>query len=191
MIGFYFDQNRCLGCKTCVVACKDQNDLPVGVQFRYVSDFEVGQYPNARGFHYAGTCNHCKRPACVASCPTGAMYKNEEDGAVLHDDNACIGCESCVHSCPYGVPQLRNDLGIVQKCDSCAALRAEGENPRCVDACAMRALDFGELSDLEKRYGAGLIRDLPFLPTSGETDPSLLINAKEAALSPEAQGAPQ
>ena len=92
-MGFYFDQNSCVGCKTCQVACKDKNDLEVGTLFRHVVDFEVGEFPSVKSYHYAATCNHCENPACVEACPTAAMYIDETDGTVQHDDEKCIGCQ--------------------------------------------------------------------------------------------------
>ena len=100
--GFYFNQQMCIGCRTCQVACKDKNDLEVGYLFRRVESFEVGEFPAPATFHYSGACNHCHTPACVEVCPAGATYINEEDGTVQHDDEACIGCGYCVKACPYG-----------------------------------------------------------------------------------------
>lgn len=180
-LGFYFDGARCLGCKACAIACKDLNDLPVGIQFRRVPDYEAGAFPTARSWHYSIACNHCEKPACVASCPTGAMHQSD-DGTIVHDDDACIGCQSCVASCPYGAPQYREDLSIVQKCDACAMRRADGRNPACIDACIMRALDFGDLDELATKYGDGLVNELPFLPSADTTNPSVLVKPKEASL---------
>lgn len=181
-LGFYFNQQNCIGCKTCQIACKDVKNLEVGTLFRRVSDFETGTYPEARSFHFSMGCNHCENPACVKNCPTSAMYK-AEDGTVLHDDGRCIGCKSCMMACPYGVPQFMEELQIVHKCDACADRRAAGKNPACVDACYMRALDFGEIDDLKDRYGDNLVSDLPFLPSSELTHPALVVNPKDASLS--------
>lgn len=98
--GFYFNQQMCIGCRTCQVACKDKNDLEVGYLFRRVESFEVGEFPAPATFHYSGACNHCHTPACVEVCPAGATYINEEDGTVQHDDEACIGCGYCVKAVP-------------------------------------------------------------------------------------------
>ncbi len=103
-MGFYFNQKKCVGCRTCQVACKDKNDLEVGELFRHVTSYQAGKYPNAMLYHYAATCNHCMDPACVAACPNGAMYVDEEDGTVQHDDTKCLGCQYCVEACPYSVP---------------------------------------------------------------------------------------
>ena len=179
--GFVYIQDDCVGCKTCQLACKDKNDLPVGTLFRHLIDFEVGTYPDAAIFHYAKTCNHCTSPLCVANCPTGAMYLDEEDGTVQHDDEMCIGCQTCVRSCPYGVPQYLTDQKIVRKCDACIALRKNGEQPACVAACQMRALEFGDIDELKAKH-PGAVSDLPILPSSSTTSPCTIIQPKAAAL---------
>lgn len=179
-LGFYLDERRCTGCKACMIACKDVNELPVGTAFRRVFDFETGKYPDAMSYHYSMACNHCESPACIAACPTGAMQM-ADDGTIVHDDEVCIGCKSCVENCPYEVPQYREDLAIVQKCDACAARRAAGKNPSCVDACPMRALEFGDVDELAAAHGEGLVQELPFLPGADQTSPRTLINPKEAA----------
>ena len=134
-LGFYVGLASCIGCKTCQVACKDRRDIQVaGPRLRRVDTFECGTYPEVAMFHLNLSCNHCESPACVANCPTGAMYK-DDDGTVQHDDEACIGCQTCVNSCPYGAPQFIEEDKIVQKCDTCRALREAGHEPVCVEAC--------------------------------------------------------
>jgi anaerobic dimethyl sulfoxide reductase subunit B (iron-sulfur subunit) len=183
--GFFFDMTSCIGCKTCQIACKDKNDLPIGTLFRTVMSYETGDFPMPGVFHFSGTCNHCEDPICVKNCPTGAMYKTE-DGPVLHDNEICIGCETCVNSCPYGVPKLLTEKGISGKCDTCVAIRAGGNDPQCVAACPMRALEFGEINDLKKAHPDAIsITELPFMPKS-DTKPTTLVMAKKLALEEEA-----
>lgn len=175
-LGFYFNQERCVGCKACQVACKDRLDLQkAGARPRRVTHFEVGKFPSVDFVHTSIGCNHCERPACVANCPTGAMFKDEETGIVLHNDEACIGCKTCVNSCPYEAPQYDDVQSLIVKCDSCKALRDSGANPVCVDACAMRALDFGDISELSEKYGEGLVREAVGLPSASDTDPNVLV----------------
>lgn len=180
-IGFYYNQSACIGCRACQVACKDRNDISDEVALRWVTSYESGEFPNVGAYHFAAACNHCESPACVANCPTGAMFK-AEDGSVLHDDDVCIGCKTCVGSCPYGAPQYSEGKDLIMKCDSCKALRDAGMNPVCVDTCPMRALEFGELSELESRHGEGAVSALPCLPDSAMTNPSLRIEPRPAAL---------
>lgn len=184
--GFFFDMTSCIGCKTCQIACKDKNDLPIGTLFRNITSYETGDFPMPGVFHYSTSCNHCGNPACVAACPVGAMYRSEEEGVVLHDEELCDGCGNCVSACPYAVPQMLEEKNIVGKCDSCVSIRKNGNPPQCVAACPMRALDFGELSDLMAKYSDAVsITELPFMPES-ETVPATLVLPKELALKEEA-----
>ena len=144
--GFHFDQTLCSGCRSCVLACKENHQLPKGAFFRRVTSF-IGGGEKVGSFHLSLSCSHCTDPACVRNCPTGAMYVDEADGTIQHDDSVCIGCKTCVGSCPYGMPQYRDDLQIVQKCDACYDLRALGEEPDCVKACLMRALTFVDIDE--------------------------------------------
>ena len=171
--GFYFNQQMCMGCRTCQVACKDKNDLEVGYLFRRVESFEVGEFPKPATFHYSGACNHCHTPACVEVCPAGATYINEEDGTVQHDDEACIGCGYCALSCPYRAPKVDRDAGRSVKCDGCTRRVAEGGAPVCVEACPLRALDFGPIDELREKYGA--VADVPPLPDATATSPNLVL----------------
>lgn len=146
-VGFYYNMEACVGCKLCMVTCKDRHGLDTQAAYRTLSSFNIGRYPEARIFHVSMSCNHCESPACVANCPTGAMWQ-AEDGSVQHDDEACIGCQTCVNSCPFGAPDYREDTQIVGKCDTCKPLRDLGESPMCVAACPLRAIEFGEWDDL-------------------------------------------
>lgn len=182
-LGFYFDVNMCIGCHTCQAACIDKNNLEAGTNFRKVRSFETGVYPNAKRYHYSGACNHCTDAKCVKGCPTSAMHY-AEDGTVQHDKDKCIGCKYCVWNCPYDAPQFIEAIGQVSKCNSCKDLRDAGQNPACVDACVMRCLDFGDLDKLVAKYGQKYVKDLPIMPSSSITKPSVIINPKECSLDP-------
>ena len=181
--GFYFDMERCVGCRVCQIACKDRLGIEhPGALTRRVRTYCAGTYPDVMVYHTTVSCNHCENPACVSNCPTGAMYKDEE-GIVVHDDATCIGCETCVAACPYEAPQYSEGLDLIVKCDTCKALREAGMNPVCVDACIARALDFGEMEDLKAKYGDGLVSELPSIGAADATSPNLYIRAKKASLS--------
>lgn len=178
--GFYVDADHCTGCRTCMLACKDVNRLAVGENFRTVSSYCGGSFPDVYMYHVSMACNHCADPMCVKTCPTGAMYKDADTGLVYHDDEACIGCQTCVKSCPYSAPVFVESLGIVRKCDACAGLRKLGEEPSCVASCAMRALEFGDVEELRARHGEeSLVCDFPAIPDSSGTQPNVLFNIKE------------
>jgi anaerobic dimethyl sulfoxide reductase subunit B (iron-sulfur subunit) len=80
------------------------------------------------------------------------------------------------------VPVLLSDKGIAGKCDACKPFRDAGLNPVCVDACVMRCLDFGDTDELKAKYGGELTNALPVLPSPDTTQPTTLINPKQAAL---------
>ncbi len=178
--GFYYDMTACIGCKACQVACKDKNDLPVGITYRQVYTFEGGSYPRPWMYNLSIACNHCENPRCVENCPTGARIKRADDGLVTIDQEACIGCQYCVWSCPYGANTYNEEKGIVQKCDGCVNLTSAGGNPACVDACVMRALEFGDIEELRKKH-PGAVDNIVRLPDASLTHPSLLINPKAEA----------
>ena len=190
-LGFYVDLASCIGCKTCQVACKETYKLPVNNLYRKVYNYQGGSWKPTEAGHYVPegvfgyfvslACNHCTNPACVANCPTGAMYKDAETGMVLHDDEACIGCQTCVQSCPYEIPQYLADVKIVRKCDMCADLVMRGERPACVDACPMRCLEWDDFDELSGRYGSA-VRNVGPLPSEDQTQPCSLINAKAEAM---------
>ena len=180
-LGFYFDVNKCIGCRTCHLACKDLHDLNLGPILRKVRGFEVGRYPDVSGYRYSGACYHCGVAVCMDACPTGALYR-ESDGTVQLDADRCIGCMVCAQSCPYGAPQLDEDRGVASKCDSCKHLRDAGGNPACVDSCLMRCLEFGDLDEFQQKHGPDLFTELPALPSAATTEPRVLIKPKPCAL---------
>lgn len=186
-LGFYFNANICVGCKTCQIACKDKNHLPVGVIWRRVVEYGGGSWvprdgimdPHGMfGYFTSITCNHCENPACVQVCPTGAMHK-EENGVVKVDAGKCVGCRYCEWACPYGAPQFHEGLGVMTKCDFCMDLVDQGQQPACVSACSMRALEFGDIEELRAKYGNEV--EFEPLPTSEITHPNLVIGAHRNA----------
>ena len=180
-LGFYVNVQRCIGCKTCQVACKDRHNLQTaGPRTRRVETFECGAYPDVAMFHVSVSCNHCEKPACVAGCPTGAMFKSD-DGTVQHVDDRCVVCRNCMIVCPYGAPQLDEAENMIVKCDACKALREDGRNPVCVDACPMRAIEFGDMDELRAKHGDAA-SEVPVLPSAGITGPNLLLDPTPAAL---------
>jgi len=179
-MGFFYDMTACIGCKTCQIACKDKNDLAPGLLLRRVIGFEGGKFPQPWVYYLSLSCNHCSSPLCVSACPTGALYKEAQLGAVLIDQNKCSGCRKCQQSCPYGHIQYNESTGKVAKCDMCRDLIVAGEQPACAGSCVMRALDFGPLDELEKRCKE--TRPLKNLPNSGLTGPSIVITPKPEAL---------
>lgn len=186
-LGFYFDSSACTGCKACQVACQDKNDLPADITWRRVIRYGGGNWASAKTFtvpsglfiyHLAVACMHCEQPACVDVCPTGAMSK-DENGVVAINADMCIGCRYCSWACPYGAPQFNGVTGLMTKCNFCKDLVAEGQNPACVDACPMRALEFGELEELRAKHGT--LDAVEPLPSGEYTHPALVITPHKSA----------
>ena len=188
--GFYFDSSRCTGCHTCELACKDYHDLSQTETFRKVYDYEGGETvagedgivtsATAFMYHVSAACNHCTTPACVDACPAGAIVKDEETGIVYVDKDTCAGAKACIEACPYGVPIWREEEKKADKCDLCRSRIAEGKRPICVDACPLRALDFGEIEELRSKYPDGIDNIAP-LADPAATGPNVVIKPGPAA----------
>ncbi len=197
--GMVINLNRCIGCKTCVVACKMQNNVPMDMLWNRVInagarsyDDAVGSYPNLIKQYTPVACQHCENPPCQAVCPVGATH-TDEFGRVLIDYDVCIGCRICMAACPYNarvfnwsepvrVPDFDygqkevavRPVGVVEKCTLCAERTSEGKDPMCVSACPSRARTYGDLDDPESAISL-LIRDAKpehLLPEKG-TSPKI------------------
>lgn len=144
------DLNRCTGCLACAVACKAANNVRIGNYWNQVLRigptpmYEGAQNPDVELYYLPVTCQHCENPECVNVCPTSASYK-DEDGTIQIDPELCIGCQSCVGACPYGVRYLNDDEGVVEKCTLCKDKIDNGELPQCVAQCGGRARFFGDI----------------------------------------------
>lgn len=184
---FYLDTTRCTGCKTCELACKDYKDLDQNFAYRKVFDYEGGSWKDGGDgtytcdvfcYHISMSCNHCDDPACAKVCPTGAMHKDSETGLVTVDADKCIGCGYCHMACPYNAPKVDREKGHSVKCDGCADRVAQGLNPICVDACPLRALQFGTVEEMSK---LGDQANIAPLPESGYTNPNFFLKANSDA----------
>lgn len=177
--GMVIDTRGCCGCQTCVISCKTSNEVPGEGFWSAVHDLDGGELYVATGsparMKFRPTlCNHCESPACIKNCPTGAMHKDDATGIVSVDKSVCIGCESCSKACPYGVPVLDEEAGLMGKCDFCADRVAKGEEPYCVASCIGRVRHFGNISDPESE-ASKLIAETKaevYMPESG-TNPSV------------------
>ncbi len=167
----------CIGCGRCVVACKQENNVPWEPEYnrtwveRYIitEDEEIFvDSPNSgmdgftdehldvkyqdlnirKSFFVPKLCNQCDNPPCVTVCPVGATYMTE-DGVILVDQEHCIGCGYCIQSCPYGARFFLPDKRVVDKCTWCYHRIAQGLVPACVAACPRGARVFGDLEDPE------------------------------------------
>jgi Fe-S-cluster-containing dehydrogenase component len=174
------DQEKCVGCGQCVLACRANNDVPPEISWTRV--LKVGKSGD-RDVFLPRPCMHCDNAPCVEVCPVKASYKRA-DGIVMMDYDRCIGCRYCEVACPYGarafnwksftepnpaVPTWgepgveRRPRGVVEKCSFCynridrglemGLVPGEDPNatPACVVACPMGARLFGDLNDPESQ----------------------------------------
>lgn len=159
---FVFDLRRCDGCEDCVKGCQQMHHLPETKEW-----IKVYELTDASGGTYfmPVLCQMCQNAPCVRVCPVGATYHTQE-GAVVVDQDACIGCRMCMAACPYDVrvfnwedppdvpdmftsttPEFRvpQVKGTVGKCANCIHALREGRFPGCVEACSMEAIYVGDL----------------------------------------------
>lgn len=141
--GMSIDLDRCIGCQACGVACKTENQVPLGYYRLRMRTTVTGTFPNLQGEFRMEQCFHCENSPCVSVCPTGATYRTAE-GIVLVDSSKCTGCKACVTACPYNMRYIHPD-GYTDKCTFCEHRVAEQRVPACVETCPTGARAFGDL----------------------------------------------
>lgn len=154
--GFFIDLSRCIGCNACLTACRQWHNVKPGpTKWVRVYQWEEGSFPDIKVHTLPIMCFHCHQAACLAACPNEAIYKDEQFGAVLADASKCTGNRKCFDACPYGAPQFETDHRdeIMTKCNMCIDRLHDGLAPICVLSCSLRALEFGPIEELKKKYG--------------------------------------
>ena len=144
--GFVIDQSRCIGCHACTVACKMENDVPLGDFRTSVKYVEKGVFPQVRRHFTVLRCNHCDAAPCVEICPVNALEKRP-DAIVDLDRDLCIGCTACMQACPYDAIYLNEDKGVAEKCHYCAHRTALDLEPACVNVCPVEAIISGPVNE--------------------------------------------
>jgi Fe-S-cluster-containing dehydrogenase component len=184
--GIVVDLNRCTGCMTCVIACKQENLTRPGVRWNRVLEYESRSLGRILYFRHA--CMHCDRPPCIEACPEHAISKRQ-DGIVLIDHEKCRGHGDCVTACPYGVIDINpmqdyfqgerlpfegisgshrvHPPGKASTCTLCVHRIEQGKKPTCVEACPSRAMVFGDLDDPYDSIQEKLRGSEQLLPSSG------------------------
>jgi DMSO reductase iron-sulfur subunit len=170
-VGFYINSQRCIGCYSCAMACKNQYHQEPGVHWRYVYPLKEEVYPHRDRAWMSLACNHCENPTCLEVCPVGAYYKREKDGVVVHQQDKCIGCGNCVRSCPYGAPRFNPVLQKAEKCSLCYQRLDAGLKPACVQACPTHALQF--IDDMDSFDQTGKVQFLAGFPRFPALNPSV------------------
>lgn len=144
--GMVIDQRKCVGCHTCTVACKSENNVPLGYWRSWVKGIQKGKYPDVRNFYLRRLCNHCDTPPCVEVCPVEATVRRD-DGVVTIYYGKCIGCGMCIAACPYDARFFNPVRRTADKCTFCTHRIDAGLLPSCVTTCIGRAITFGDLND--------------------------------------------
>ena len=149
--GMLIDTTKCIGCDECVVACKKENNLKKDRPRRWkkrFDDLSSTRYTTViqRGDKFVRQfCRHCLSPACASACIVGALERTEE-GAVIYDNDKCMGCRYCMMACPFGIPRYDWEASVpfVRKCTFCYPRIKKGDKPACAEACQEGAVIFGQ-----------------------------------------------
>jgi Fe-S-cluster-containing dehydrogenase component len=170
-VGILYDATVCTGCKACVSACKQYNDMPpdfssseklwdtpLDTNSRTLNIIKLYKNGTAAvkdreidGYSYIKRhCMHCVDPACVSACPVTALTKDPATGVVAYNKNACIGCRYCQLACPFNIPKFEFDKAFprILKCQLCSHRLAKGDIPACCEFCPTGASIFGKVDDL-------------------------------------------
>jgi Fe-S-cluster-containing dehydrogenase component len=145
----FADLDRCTGCCSCVVACKEEHCLPAGLSFiRVVQVGPDGDFPDLNMYYLPVACQQCRRPACAASCPEDAITR-ATNGMMTVLSEKCTASGDCVAACPYDAIVLDPAQNLARKCELCPELLSAGRSPACVAICPAKALSVVDVDDAE------------------------------------------
>ena len=144
--GWFIDTRRCFGCHGCEVACKSENEVPLGNYIRQTIYKDVGQYPQVSRMFLPMACQHCEDAPCLKACPEQAIRKGP-GGSVIIDYELCQGHGNCVQACPYGAIYLDPVSEQAVKCHNCYHRLEHEMEPACANTCPADAIYFGDLND--------------------------------------------
>jgi len=170
------------------VACKEENQVPLGTFRTWVKYVEKGSWPNTRRYFSVLRCNHCDDAPCVTICPTVALYRRA-DGIVDFDGARCIGCKSCMQGCPYDALYIDPNTNTAAKCHYCAHRLEVGLEPACVIVCPERAIIAGDLDDPRTEIARMVGREQVEVrkPEQGTRPKVYYVGADSSTLSPPLQ----
>lgn len=146
----FIDLEYCIGCRACEVACKQENNIPVGIKWINVVKVGPRTLGNKLRMDFVPMmCRHCAKAPCIDACPEKAITKRS-DGIVLIEPELCVGCVSCAEACPFGVIQVNDKTRVAEKCTLCAHRVDAGLEPACVHACPSKCMYFGDINELTR-----------------------------------------
>ena len=175
--GMVVDAVACVGCSACVLACRNENEVPEGCSRRWVNQVVEGRFPDLKMEIWSESCHQCANAPCVSNCPTGASHVDEVTGTVQVDPAKCTGCKACMTSCPYNARYVHTD-GYIDKCTLCRHRLIDGLPTACESICPTSAIAVGDLNDPSSRASRMLqLRNSKQLHTAAGTRPkfSLLV----------------
>jgi Fe-S-cluster-containing dehydrogenase component len=145
------DHEKCWGCKTCEVACKQELAVAEGVKLISVEEDGPRTVSGKPFFQYrVKLCRHCDDPPCVDVCPEAAIRKRA-DGIVVLDEKMCSGCQACLEACPYDAIDFDAAVGIALKCNLCHHRVDHGLIPACADnVCLAHCIHFGDAAEVSR-----------------------------------------
>jgi nitrate reductase beta subunit len=162
---------------------------PGDPNLRGIEDKVRFEYEQAFMFYLPRICEHCLNPSCVASCPSGAMYKREEDGIVLVDQDGCRGWRFCVSGCPYKKVYFNHKSGKAEKCTFCYPRIENGQPTICSETCVGRLRYLGlVLYDADRVEAAASVRDPAHLRQAqldlflDPSDPAVVAEARRSGI---------
>jgi Fe-S-cluster-containing dehydrogenase component len=137
------DHGLCWGCKTCEVACKQENRSADGIKLIFVTEDGPRIVDGKLDFEYkVNLCRHCDDPPCADACPDEAISKRD-DGLVVMDYEICTGCGICVDACPYDSITFDEKADVARKCNLCHHRVDQGLIPACADnVCLAHCIHF-------------------------------------------------
>lgn len=168
--GMVIDVDRCTGCFNCFLACRDEHAgnghrpvsvaQPAGHSWIHVRELERGSFPKVKVSYVPVPCLQCVDAPCMKAATEGAVIRRA-DGIVIIDPDKAVGQRDIVAACPYGAVFWNEAENLPQKCTFCAHLLDDGwKEPRCVEACPVQALKFGDLDDARSDV-ARLVSEAP------------------------------
>jgi Fe-S-cluster-containing dehydrogenase component len=196
-LGILYDATLCVGCQTCMVACKQANEMPVehsgsegvwdnprdlsATTLNIIKKYEHGDgqlKDDINGYSFIKRhCMHCLEPSCVGACPVSALTKDKDTGLVRYNVDNCIGCRYCQVACPFNIPKFEWDdpTPKIVKCQLCSHLLDKGGISACCSVCPTGASLFGPVSELIREANrrlhmtAGESYEFPVADISGRT----------------------
>jgi anaerobic carbon-monoxide dehydrogenase iron sulfur subunit len=145
-----FEPTKCIGCRLCEQWCS--------LTHHHVSNPAKSCIKIIRDHHiqidFATYCHQCNKPACIDACKFEALTKDDETGAIIINEDNCIGCRACIRECPFAAPSMHPSKKIVLICDLC------GGDPECVKHCPEEAIQYTDVERADNLYRTIFVKEM-------------------------------